>query len=121
LKRKPRFLLASIEFDDKPLGDKQTLDDNGIQHGDTIYAKKPATPPSTPVNRTKTPATPKKKSYLPENWKENRDRFGEVITTYYAIDHNVDEGESFIRGKTKEDREKFNMNSPRRKSLQNQT
>lgn len=109
--------IQTLEFQDEVMPDPKTLDDLGIAHGDTIYVKKPATPPTSPVKRTPSKAnvsTPKKKSYLPANWKEDRDRYGEIITTYYEIDHNVDEGENFIRGKTKEEREKFKMTSPRR-------
>ena len=97
-----------LQFNGKPLNDdSKTLADLGITHDDKLFMGKKA---------KNTPTSPRK-SYLPENWKEERERFGELITTTYEIDHNVDTDESFIRGKVKEEREKFKFDT-RRKSEQ---
>jgi hypothetical protein len=98
----------TIRFNDSTLADSKTLDDSGIRHGDTVIVKAPK----------RASVEPKRKSYLPENWKEEQARFGEVITTTYEINHDVDEGESFLRGVIGEEREKFKMSTPKRKSQQ---
>lgn len=98
-----------ISFNGRPLGDQSTLDESGVEHGDLVHVKQRA----PPVRKTE--ASSPKKSYLPADWKKEQDRYGEVITTYYEIDHNVDEDENFIRG-TAEEREKFKFEKAKRKS-----
>ena len=51
---------------------------------------------------------PKKKSYLPENWKEEVEKkYGTVKTTTYRTNYSGDNDESFFQGKIGESEETF--------------
>jgi ubiquitin C len=99
-KRPPKLAKETqkMAFKDLPINDDdKTLRDYSIKHRDVIQLVKP------PAKQE-----PKKKSYLPENWKEEVEKkYGTVRTTTYATDYSGDTDESFLRGKIGETEEEF--------------
>jgi len=80
--------------------DDRTLRDYKIKHRDVIQLIKPPKEPEK--------AKPKKKSYLPENWKEEVEKkYGTVKTTTYQTNYSGDNDESFFQGKIGETEETF--------------
>jgi hypothetical protein len=78
------------------------------------------TPQKTPEKaEPKAQEKPAKKSYLPENRKEDRDRFGEVVVTTYQHDYDG-EGSTFHQEKIDEKRYSVSMKLTR-KSEQGKT
>jgi ubiquitin C len=99
-KRPPKLAKETqkMAFKDLPINDDdKTLRDYSIKHRDVIQLVKP------PAKQE-----PKKKSYLPENWKEEVEKkYGTVRTTTYATDYSGDTDESFLKGKIGETEEDF--------------
>lgn len=94
-RQKLTFKEEPIEEDDK------TLRQYGIKHRDVIKLVKTAK--KEPVKEK-----PKKKSYLPENWKEEVEKkYGTVKTTTYRTNYSGDNDESFFQGKIGETEETF--------------
>jgi len=90
-----------LAYDDEPLDDnRKTLRDCGVKHKSTLDLK--------PI-RKESPSKPKKKSYLPENWKEEQDRYGQITETTYETVYDVNLDEGFIRGKIEEKKYKVDM------------
>merc|ERR1712087_141752 len=86
-------------FNKEPLdNDEETLRDCGIKHRDIILLIKP------PKKEEK----PKRKSYLPENWREEIDKkYGQVKTTTYRTNYSGDDDEGFLKGKIREEEVEF--------------
>eukprot|EP00980_Cylindrotheca_fusiformis_P025861 scaffold14741_cov135-Cylindrotheca_fusiformis.AAC.11 len=87
-----------MTFKELPIkDDDKTLRDYSIKHRDVIQLVKP------PEKQE-----PKKKSYLPENWKEEVEKkYGTIKTTTYRTDYSGDNDESFLKGKIGETNEDF--------------
>ncbi|KAG7341932.1 ubiquitin [Nitzschia inconspicua] len=110
-----------LVFGDKKLEDPETLADNGIKNGDTIDLQLAPAPSIKPMVARMTvsnsPAkSPKKPSYLPENWKKERDRYGTVNVKTYRTDYSGDNDASFLVEKTSDVTTKFKVEKPKRKS-----
>ena len=96
-----------VLFGGKTLDPPSTLEDSNVKHMDTLKVLlnlKPAPKKEPEVTR---------KSYLPANWKEERDRFGEVTETFFEHDYEG-EGTTFTQTKTDEKRYSINMNVKRK-------
>jgi uncharacterized ubiquitin-like protein YukD len=113
----------TLVFNDKKLGDPETLTDNGIRNGDILDLHLPPSPPPSPkpmvarMSVSNSPAkSPKKTSYLPENWKKERDRYGTVNIKTYRTDYSGDNDQSFLVEKTSDVTTKFKVETPKRKS-----
>merc|ERR1712048_482003 len=73
--------IQEVEFQDKKLNDEQTLDEAGIKHDDRIHVRLVRQPEEKP----------QRKSYLPENWKEQRDaKYGTMVVKTYTMNHDED-------------------------------
>ena len=111
----------TLVFKDESLDNPTKLKDCGVKHGDYIDLQLPPPPPKKMVARTTVVPTsnqePKRKSsYLPEDWKKERDRFGSVTVTTYRTNYDGDVADSFIAEKTGETTTKFKIEKPKLKS-----
>jgi Ubiquitin family len=113
----------TLVFNDKKLDEPETLADNGIKNGDTIDLQLPPSPPPSPkpmvarMTVSNSPSkSPKKPSYLPENWKQERDRYGTVNVKTYRTDYSGDNDRSFLVEKTSDVTTKFKVEKAKRKS-----
>lgn len=99
-KRPPKIAKEEqkMTFKELPIkDDDKTLRHYSIKHRDVIQLVKP-----------EKKEEPKKKSYLPENWREEVEKkYGTVKTTTYKTDYSGDNDESFLRGKIGETEEDF--------------
>ena len=86
-----------------------TLRDSGVKHGSTLDLKDPK-PLMKLVASPR--ASPKKKSYLPEDWKEKRKGYGEVVESFYKTNYSADT-DHFLEGKTGENRTKLELDFTR--------
>eukprot|EP00537_Pseudo-nitzschia_pungens_P018141 CAMPEP_0172407936 /NCGR_PEP_ID=MMETSP1061-20121228/75594_1 /TAXON_ID=37318 /ORGANISM="Pseudo-nitzschia pungens, Strain cf. pungens" /LENGTH=1565 /DNA_ID=CAMNT_0013144051 /DNA_START=56 /DNA_END=4755 /DNA_ORIENTATION=- len=78
-----------LSFKGNKLVDVRPLLDYGIRHGDTVDLR--LQPP------------PKKKSYLPDDWKEQQeDRYGNMTVTTFKLNYSGRLNESIIAGVTKD-------------------
>jgi Tfp pilus assembly protein PilZ len=108
-------------FKGEPLLDDTTLDDNGIKHGDIIELELAPPEPKPMVARMIVPPkSPKKKSYLPEDWKKEKDRYGTVTVKTYKTDYSGELDEPFLVEKTSDVTTTFKVERPVRRSQQQQ-
>jgi len=85
--------------DGTPLEDHISLNDAGVKHDDTLDLELP--PPKMVARMTVSPSkSPKKKSYINPNWKEEQDRFMQVRVRTYKTRYDGEPEESFIEAKT---------------------
>ena len=104
-----KLLFGAIELDNN----RATLDDCGIRHNDTLEVVDPP-----PKLKSPKPSKPGKKSYLPENWKQQQeDRYGQVRVREYTTRYSVEGHESFIDKKTLDETEEFNMKVKRKSQM----
>lgn len=89
-----------LNFGNVPLDeDEYTLRDYNIKHKDVIQMVKP--------EHMRTPET-RKKSYLPENWREEVEKkYGTVKTTTYRTNYSGENDDHFLQGKIREENTDF--------------
>ena len=89
-----------LNFGNVPLDeDEYTLRDYNIKHKDVIQMVK--------AEHMRTPET-RKKSYLPENWREEVEKkYGTVKTTTYRTNYSGENDDHFLQGKIREENTDF--------------